>query len=161
MGVVPHDGHLTSFCYAPPDTGVSNLQLVALERLPSIEGAVKIQMGCSFLRGSKAPLPGEAWDLRTPKASPMRGSCRRRRLMRWTASRKHGCPHLIRHGFAVPPSPHRGKALNAYKSINPPRKKVQTSKSGLHLLFMAVVLRQLAANQIPPYQAARTKTPVR
>ena len=25
--------------YAPPDTGVSNLQLVALEQLPSIEGA--------------------------------------------------------------------------------------------------------------------------
>ena len=26
--------------YAPPDTGVSGLQLVALEYLPSIEGAV-------------------------------------------------------------------------------------------------------------------------
>ena len=39
----------------------------------------------------------------------MRGSCRRRRLMRWTASRKCNCPHLIRHGFAVPPSPHRGR----------------------------------------------------
>ena len=40
-------------------------------------------------------------------------------------------------------------------------KKVQTSKSGLHLLFIAVVLRQLVSNLIPPYQAARTKTPVR
>ena len=39
----------------------------------------------------------------------MRGSCRRRRLMRWTASRKCNCPPLIRHGFAVPPSPHRGR----------------------------------------------------
>ena len=39
----------------------------------------------------------------------MRGSCRRRRLMRWTASRKCNGPHLIRHGFAVPPSPHRGR----------------------------------------------------
>ena len=39
----------------------------------------------------------------------MRGSCRRRRLMRWTASRKCNCPHLIRHGFAVPPSTHRGR----------------------------------------------------
>ena len=39
----------------------------------------------------------------------MRGSCRRRRLMRWTASRRRKCPHLIRHGFAVPPSPHRGR----------------------------------------------------
>ena len=36
--------------YAPPDTGVSNLQLVASERLPSIEGAVKIQMDVTFLR---------------------------------------------------------------------------------------------------------------
>ena len=45
----------------------------------------------------------------TPEASPMRGSCRRRRLMRWTASRQCSCLHLIRHGFAVPPSPHRGR----------------------------------------------------
>ena len=37
--------------YAPPDTGVSGLQLVALERLPSIEGAVEILMGFPFLRG--------------------------------------------------------------------------------------------------------------
>ena len=29
--------------------------------------------------------------------------------MRWTASRKCECSHLIRHGFAVPPSPHRGR----------------------------------------------------
>ena len=48
---------LRGFDYAPPDTGVSNLQLVALERLPSIEGAVEIQMNVTFLRG-KAPLPG-------------------------------------------------------------------------------------------------------
>ena len=45
----------------------------------------------------------------TSKASPMRGSCRRRRLMRWTAPRRRKCLHLIRHGFAVPPSPHRGR----------------------------------------------------
>ena len=44
--------------YAPPDTGVSNLQLVALERLLAIEGAVEILMGVAFLRG-KAPLSGE------------------------------------------------------------------------------------------------------
>ena len=47
--------------------------------------------------------------MRAPMVSPMRGSCRRRRLMRWTASRKCNCPHLIRHGFAVSPSPHRGR----------------------------------------------------
>ena len=33
--------------------------------------------------------------------------------MRWTASRKCECPHLIRHGFAVPPSPHRGRQRGA------------------------------------------------
>ena len=44
-----------------------------------------------------------------PKASPMRGSCRRRRLMRWAVSHRRKCLHLIRHGFAVPPSPHRGR----------------------------------------------------
>ena len=43
--------------YAPPDTGVPNLQLVSVEYLPSIEGALEIQMNVTFLRG-KAPLPG-------------------------------------------------------------------------------------------------------
>ena len=37
--------------YAPPDTGVSGLQLVALERLLSIEDAVEIQVDVTFLRG--------------------------------------------------------------------------------------------------------------
>ena len=37
--------------------------------------------------------------LETPEASPMRGSCRRRRLMRWTAPRRRKYLHLIRHGF--------------------------------------------------------------
>ena len=44
--------------YAPPDTGVSDLQLVALERLLSIEGADEIRIDVTFLRG-KAPLAGE------------------------------------------------------------------------------------------------------
>ena len=43
--------------YAPPDTGVPNLQLVSVEQLLSIEGALEIQMDVTFLRG-KAPLPG-------------------------------------------------------------------------------------------------------
>ena len=38
--------------YAPPDTGVSALQLVALKRLLSIEGAAEILMNVAFLRGS-------------------------------------------------------------------------------------------------------------
>ena len=50
---VPLGGHLTSFSYAPPDTGVSSLQLVALERLPSIEGADEIRIDVTFLRGAK------------------------------------------------------------------------------------------------------------
>ena len=42
---------LRAFDYAPPDTGVSDLQLVAVEYLPSIEGTLEIQMDVTFLRG--------------------------------------------------------------------------------------------------------------
>ena len=38
--------------YAPPDTGVPNLQLVSVEYLPSIEGATELLIGVTFLRGS-------------------------------------------------------------------------------------------------------------
>ena len=75
--------------YAPPDTEVSGLQLVALERLPSIEGALEIQIDVTFLRGpcrggallrprvlisseqraERRPAPTGC----IPKASPMRG----------------------------------------------------------------------------------------
>ena len=51
--------------YAPPDTGVSDLQLAAVEQLPSIEGTVEIRMGVIFLRGR--------FYLQAPKPSPMRG----------------------------------------------------------------------------------------
>ena len=46
--------------YAPPDTGVSGLRLVAVERLPTIEGAMEIWMGKTSLRAdsSVAALPG-------------------------------------------------------------------------------------------------------
>ena len=47
--------------YAPPDTEVSSLQLVAVEQLPSIEGAVEILMRVTFLRGTKAPLVKGSW----------------------------------------------------------------------------------------------------
>ena len=62
---VPLGGHPTSFYYAPPDTGVSGLWLVALGRLPSIEGTVEIQINVTFLRGTQAPLAGEL----APKAT--------------------------------------------------------------------------------------------
>ena len=81
--------------------------------------------------------------------------------MRWTAPRRRKCPHLIRHGSAVPPSPHRGRLWGAQKDRKPPRKKVQTNKFGLHLLLTADILQKLVANLIPTYQAARTKMPVR
>ena len=45
--------------YAPPDTEVSNLQLVASERLPSIEGAVEIRMVVTFLRSNGFPYEGK------------------------------------------------------------------------------------------------------
>ena len=50
----------------------------------------------------------------TPKASPMRGSCRRRRLTRWTTSRQRKYFHLIRLGSTVPPSPRRGRFFYAH-----------------------------------------------
>ena len=37
--------------------------------------------------------------------------------------------------------------------------KVQTSKSGLHLLLTANIQRQLLTNLVPAYQAARSRTP--
>ena len=51
--------------YAPPDTGVSNLQLVAVEYLPSIEGAGQIYWS--------APFRGEFFICTHPMPSPMRG----------------------------------------------------------------------------------------
>ena len=56
---------LRAFDYAPPDTEVSDLQLVAVERLLSIEGALEIQMNFTFLR---EPCRG------APKGSPSRGA---------------------------------------------------------------------------------------
>ena len=44
--------------YAPPDTGVPNLQLVSVEHLPSIEGALEIQIDVTFLRGKGSPSRG-------------------------------------------------------------------------------------------------------
>ena len=81
---------LRVFYYAPPDTGVSDLIPVAVERLPSIEGAVEIRRDFTFLRGTpKAPLPGELSAVRLteglfPAAAgqrlPFQGSCLRSRL---------------------------------------------------------------------------------
>ena len=146
------------------------MQLVALERLLSIEGADEIRIDVTFLRG-KAPLPGELSAKLTERlhqichdlsvsASPMRGSCRRKATDEVGAVAQMRCLHLIRHGSAVPPSPHRGR-LWCSKNRKSSRKKVQPDKFRLHLLFTAKIPRQLLSNLIPTYQAARTKTPVR
>ena len=57
--------------YALPDTGVSDLQLVAVEYLPSIEGAVWI---CQT-----APFCGEVFCFLRVKAFPYEGKVARRR----------------------------------------------------------------------------------
>ena len=41
--------------------------------------------------------------------------------MRWTAPRRCNCPHLIRHGFAVPP-PLKGEAFLRLPFIKIPQK---------------------------------------
>ena len=73
-------------------------------------------------------------------ASPMRGSCRRRRLMRWTASRRQNCPTS---SVTAPPChlPLIGEGLGACKYRKFSRKKVQSDKLRLHLLLIADILR--------------------
>ena len=98
-----------------------------------------------------APQPpsprGRREDFRRSKASPMRGSCRRRRLMRWTASRKRNCPTS---SVTAPPChlPLIGEGFGACKSIKLPRKKVQPDKLRLHLLLTADIQRQLPTNLV-------------
>ena len=97
--------------YAPPDTGVSDLQLVAVEQLPPIEGTVEIRMGVIFLRGR--------FYLQAPKPSPMRG--------RWhggavtdevevLASTRRSPPHQSPPATA---SPHRGSHGSAAAGKQP------------------------------------------
>ena len=92
-----------------------------------------------------------------PKGFPYEGKLSPKATDEVDNAAKKQVPHLIRHGFAVPPSPHRGRLWGAQKHRKPPRKKVQTNKLGLHLLLMADILRKLAANPTPPYQAARSR----
>ena len=63
---------LRVFDYAPPDTGVSNLQLVSVEYLPSIEGATELLMGATFLRG---PCSGAIIRQRSTANSGWRSLC--------------------------------------------------------------------------------------
>ena len=95
--------------YAPPDTGVPNLQLVSVEYLPSIEGALEIQMNVTFLRG-KAPLPGELSPKVTERLLHICGD------LSVSASPSHlpweGRPWGTHsNGF-----PYEGKAFGAYRS---------------------------------------------
>ena len=97
---------------------------------PREAGAKRLRGCCKFaatspsrLRRATSPGRGGLGE-RTPMASPMRGSCRRRRLMRWGQLRRRRSVHLIRHGSAVPPSPRRGKHGAA------PAQKKRPSRSG-------------------------------
>ena len=127
--------------YAPPDTGVPNLILVASEQLPSIEGAVEILMDVPFLRGpcrgGALPLPFFRRD-RHPRAEqspaptertqrlPFQGSWRRRRL--------RGClfpARPLRLGCAEPP-PLEGEALELRFSMASPRREKPFRKD-IHL----------------------------
>ena len=56
--------------YAPPDTGVSDLKLVAVEYLPSIEGTGQICWS--------APFRGEFFICTPPNAFPYEGKVARR-----------------------------------------------------------------------------------
>ena len=103
---------LRAFDYAPPDTEVSGLQLVAVERLLSIEGALEIQMNFTFLRGPcrggtllrpyrthpKAPLPGELAPKATERLS-LPGTTSPSRLRRATSPRRGGFGTALLYGF--------------------------------------------------------------
>ena len=123
------------------------------------------------------PLIGEAFGVRKSKASPFRGggSAQPRRRGRFefvtTSQSAFGC-QLPCKGSLWPaaagsplrpfgPAPLDKGSLGACKFIKPPRKKVQSDKLRLHLLFAANIQRQRLIKLIPTYQAARTKTPVR
>ena len=123
------------------------------------------------------PLIGEAFGVRKSQASPFRGggSAQPRRRGRFefvtTSQSAFGC-QLPCKGSLWPaaagsplrpfgPAPLDKGSLGACKFIKPPRKKVQSDKLRLHLLFAANIQRQRLIKLIPTYQAARTKTPVR
>ena len=98
--------------------GVGMLSPKVTERLLHICGDLSVSASPSHL-----PWEGRPWGTHS-KASPMRGSCRRRRLMRWGQLRRRRSVHLIRHGSAVPPSPRRGRQGAA------PAQKKRPSRSG-------------------------------
>ena len=98
--------------------GVGMLSPKVTERLLHICGDLSASASPSHL-----PWEGRPWGTHS-KASPMRGSCRRRRLMRWGQLRRRRSVHLIRHGSAVPPSPRRGRHGAA------PAQKKRPSRSG-------------------------------
>ena len=73
--------------YAPPDTWVASLMLVALEQLLSIEGATEIQMGCSFSRVHASPMRGSLWDAPCRGGALLRPFSRRNQHQRAEQSR--------------------------------------------------------------------------
>ena len=102
-------------------------------------------LSVSAFRRATSPGRGGLGE-RTPMASPMRGSCRRRRLMRWGQLRRRRSVHLIRHGSAVPPSPRRGRhktpgflSISLYRDTNchPPIEGAELAAPSFFLLSYA------------------------
>ena len=121
---------------APPPTGMvfCRKQRKKLQKKAPLPGELSAKLterlsqiwydlSVSAFRRATSPGRGGLGE-RTPMASPMRGSCRRRRLMRWGQLRRRRSVHLIRHGSAVPPSPRRGRHGAA------PAQKKRPSRSG-------------------------------
>ena len=150
--------------YAPPDTREPGLRAVAFEYLQSIEGAGRICWS--------APFCGEFFGVcRHQMPSHMRGrwhgeavtdeveaAVSMRRCPPHQSPPATASPHRGSHWICENPNAFlQGKALGACKYEKLPRKKVQPDKFRMHLLFMAVVLRQLVSNLTPPYQAARSR----
>ena len=132
----------------------SCLRIIAVNRRCSLSLS-----DCTFLRENFL-------YLQAPRPSPMRGRRHGGAVtdeVEALAFMRRSPPHQSPPATA---SPHRGShwaciLQGRSKQRKPSRKKVQPDEIRLHLLFAANILRQLVTNLIPPYQAARSKTPVR
>ena len=118
--------------------GVSGLQLVALERLPSIEGVAEILMNVTFLRGACRG-----------------GALLRPRRRHWFYDHLRRIRTALRADVGIGPyssiirNPTGGAEPRPYRVQSNERrlsrKKVQTNKFGLHLLLTADILQKLVA----------------
>ena len=121
----------------------------------------------SRLAATASPHRGSL-GVRTSKASPSRGGGSAERRDGEVVSNLQQPLSLLRrqHPYpfcpfgTFPPDrgnrPLKGEPLRCAPTGSPARRQ-HPSEFQLHLLLTAIVLRQLAANPIPPYQAARSR----